>query len=280
MNLVNQSVTLVKDPQEEGLDRIYKCIDRAARICYASTPTMESKQFVDSLIKKKHLSPLEFGTVYLTVPNSLDISFYLYNPYTCTVSDNNNHYITTNYRVIIENNRLLDLKYMTTPTYHELRYTFLFTLSEGIAREFNRHRTHSMVQQSTRYCNFSKDKFNKELTFIIPYWANIEAGHYTYNDILGRFISSKQEIDVGQKEFWLLSNYLKSERTYLDLVNEHKLKAQEAREVLPLGTKTMLMHCAFKSDWLDFIKLRKSPAAHPDACKLAAEVEKLLNNKI
>ena len=67
---------------------------------------------------------------------------------------------------------------------------------------------------------------------------------------------------------------------YLDLVNEHKLKAQEAREVLPLGTKTMLMHCAFKSDWLDFIKLRKSPAAHPDAYKLAAEVEKLLNNKI
>ena len=104
--------------------------------------------------------------------------------------------------------------------------------------------------------------------------------HYTYNDILGRFISSKQEIDVGQKEFWLLSNYLKSEKTYLDLVNEHKLKAQEAREVLPLGTKTMLMHCAFKSDWLDFIKLRKSPAAHPDAYKLAAEVEKLLNNKI
>ena len=95
-------------------------------------------------------------------------------------------------------------------------------------------------------------------------------------------IESKFNLDNETIIKYFLEHYLGTEdyNTYLDLVNEHKLKAQEAREVLPLGTKTMLMHCAFKSDWLDFIRLRKSPAAHPDAYKLAAEVEKFLNNKI
>ena len=272
MNLIESNVTLVN--QDPGLDGLYKSIDLAARVCYASTSTMESKQFVDSLIKKGHLSPLEFGTVYLTVPNSEDISFYSNNPYSKVRCDNQSYFITTNYRVIIENNRLHDLNYMTLPFEHERRLTYKFIISEAIAREFNRHRTHSIIQQSTRYCNFAKDKFNNELTFIIPYWASIEPGHYTYNDTLDKFISATQEINNNQKEFSLLNSYLKSELAYLNLINNFNLKAQEARDILPLGTKTVLMHCAFVSDWVDFIKLRKSPAAHPDAYKLASEIDK------
>lgn len=279
MNLIESSVK--QEIQEPGLEGIYKSIDLAARVCYASTPTMESKQFVDSLIKRGHLSPLEFGTVYLTVPTSIDISFYSTNKYTRVTGDENNYYITTNYRVIIENKRLLDLKFLTEPTKHHVRRTtFKFILSEGIAREFNRHRTHSIVQQSTRYCNFTKDKFNKEITFIIPYWAKIEPGHYTYNNILGKFISSKQEIDSNQVEFWLLNCFFKDEMNYFELIKNFKLKPQEARELLPLGTKTVLMHCAFNDDWYDFVHLRASTAAHPDAAILADRVNDRLNTNV
>ena len=164
------------------------------------------------------------------------------------------YYVTTNFRVIIENGWLDDLKYLCNPTIaHKKRSSVEMILSEGIAREFNRHRTFSVSQQSTRYCNFSKDKFGNEISFIKPYWYN-----------------------SGESVTKAFESYCKEcESEYMCLIKDGLLP-QEAREVLPLSTATKVMYTAFESDWKHFFELRCSPAAHPDARKLANEIKNVL----
>lgn len=161
--------------------------------------------------------------------------------------------ITTNLRVLVENNWLDDLKYVCEPIkYHEKRVTVKFICPISISREFNRHRVHSIAEQSTRYCNYSRDKFNKEITFIEPYWYE-KADSYT-----------KNEFDRGLQY---------AEGYYMFMVDKG-MKPQEAREILPLCTATELVHTAFVSDWEHFFKLRDDIAAHPQARELAEPLHK------
>jgi len=83
-------------------------------------------------------------------------------------------YITTNFRVIHEYNRHQDmLDYMCEPTeFHEPRITAYFTVDRGVSHELVRHRTFSWAQESTRYCNYGKDRFGNAVTFIIPNWLD------------------------------------------------------------------------------------------------------------
>ena len=111
---------------------------------------------------------------------------YYGNPY-CRVSGVRSDgmlYVTTNARVLIENDVVEDLQYMCDPTeFHEKRYTVKFILSAGIGREFTRHRAFSFMQESSRFCNYSKGKFNNELTYIIPRWIyDIQAEKASYRD--------------------------------------------------------------------------------------------------
>lgn len=90
------------------------------------------------------------------------------------------YYITTNYRVLLENKLTeLVLPYMvdTPAESHEKRITVHWTISRGIADEFARHRALSHSMQSTRYCNYSKDKFSNELVFVEPSWY-MDTGYY------------------------------------------------------------------------------------------------------
>jgi thymidylate synthase (FAD) len=158
MKLIKPSVEII--PQESNLEGIYKQIEKAARVCYKSEDKItddSAKKMVDALIKSGHLSCLEHGTVYLLIPitqqNSYRIDSYKTNKYTKTKLDINNkiYYVTTNLRVLVENNWLEDLKYICEPTeYHEKRITVKFTTSIGIGREILRHRTASFAQESTR----------------------------------------------------------------------------------------------------------------------------------
>ena len=272
MKLIDSSINIIR--QKYSLEGIYKQIERGARICYASESMGKTaKEFVDSLIKRGHLSPLEHGTVYLhfTAPNGetclfADLQYnlpevykYVIGGYSKVVSNPNgiDYYVTTNYRHIIEHNWMDDLQYLCKPTkFHEKRYSAEIILSEGIAREFNRHRTFSVSQQSTRYCNFSKDKFGNEISFIKPYWYN-----------------------SGESVTKVFESYCKEcESEYMCLIKDGLLP-QEAREVLPLSTATKVMYTAFESDWKHFFELRCSPAAHPDARKLANEIKDVLESK-
>lgn len=264
MNLVHQSVELI--PQEEGFVGIYKQIEKAARVCYKSEDkiTDESyKRFINMLSAKGHYSPFEHGTMYLQIPvKDYDNPVYkdiqlLYNKPWAKINFNLGFvYITTNYRAIIEEEIPILREWVCdSPTeYHEKRYTFKFITSLAMSRELNRHRCHSICEESTRYCNYSQDKFNGEISYIEPIWF-------------------KDADSVTQKLF--VAQCVNNEEAYLDLIKEHK--PQFARDVLNLSTKTELMHTAFEFDWKEFIKLRTSQFAHPQMQELACKVKELLN---
>lgn len=146
--------------------------------------------------------------------------------------------------------------------------------------EFVRHRVFSFAQESQRYCNYNKDKFNNELTFIKPTWLDIPTGDYTYwdgdwCDIDNMKIQLPSDNGVADNFLWCLNN---AGMQYRLLINKG-LKPQEARGVLPNATKTELVMTGFESDWEGFFKLRCSGAAHPDARRLADKLRSLMNVK-
>lgn len=289
MKLIESSVQIIeeKDP--------YKIIELAGRTCYHSQDKItedSAKEFVDRMIKLGHGAMLEHGTIYLTIdgedPNLSKIQS---NPYTKVnlvpyeVLTEGNYtisykaYITTNLRVLIENNLKELLCYQVEPTeHHEKRITAKFICDRGVSHEFVRHRVFSFAQESQRYCNYNKDKFNNELTFIRPTWLNIPTGDYTYwdgdwCDIDNMKIQLPSDNGVADNFLWCLNN---AGMQYRLLINKG-LKPQEARGVLPNATKTELVMTGFESDWEGFFRLRCSGAAHPDAKKLADELYKLIH---
>lgn len=291
MKLIESSVQIIeeKDP--------YKMIELAGRTCYKSEDKItenSAKEFVDRMIKLGHGAMLEHGTIYLTIdgedPNLSKIQS---NPHTKVnlvpyeVLTEGNYtisykaHITTNLRVLIENNLKELLQYQVEPTeHHEKRITAKFICDRGVSHEFVRHRVFSFAQESQRYCNYNKDKFNNELTFIKPTWLNIPTGDYTYwdgdwCDIDNMKIQLPSDNGVADNFLWCLNN---AGMQYRLLINKG-LKPQEARGVLPNATKTELVMTGFESDWEHFFELRCSGAAHPDAKKLADELKSLMNVK-
>lgn len=143
------------------------------------------------------------------------------------------------------------------------------------------------------YCNYSKDKFNNELTFIIPSWLNIPEGRYEYYDCnwvnaddndevfvrtrtgLGEWLKDN---DALSKDKWL-SLLAHSEETYLDLTNKN-WTAEKARMVLPMSIKTEINMKANLREWRHFLKLRCSKFAHPDIRVLALDLLKQLHDKL
>lgn len=289
MKLIESSVQIIeeKDP--------YKMIELAGRTCYKSEDKItgdSAKEFVDRMIKLGHGAMLEHGTIYLTIdgedPNLSKIQS---NPYTKVnlvpyeVLTEGNYtisykaHITTNLRVLIENNLKELLQYQVEPTeHHEKRITAKFICDRGVSHEFVRHRVFSFAQESQRYCNYNKDKFNNELTFIKPTWLDIPTGDYTYwdgdwCDLDNMKIQLPSDNGVADNFLWCLNN---AGMQYRLLINKC-LKPQEARGVLPNATKTELVMTGFESDWEGFFRLRCSGAAHPDARKLADKLRSLMN---
>lgn len=214
MRLIKPSVEIWD--QEEGLNGVYKSIERAGRICYKSSDKItedSAEPFVDRMIKSLHHSMLEQGTVYLTIPRE-DINYHIYlskyrdNPYSeCRVAQTlegipvGSLYISTNYRVIIEHDWTDDLKYLCKPTkFHEKRISVHFTLDRAVSMEVLRHRKFSFAQESTRYCDYSKNKFNNEITYIIPIWLDVPETEYG-TLLTPKDIQFKEYTNLSEKEF-------------------------------------------------------------------------------
>ena len=268
MRLIKPSVEIIKQEKYDLL-HVFKFIELAGRTCYKSENKItedSASEFVDRMIKSGHGAMLEHGTIYLTIPVS-DISNpiiykYILNSYSKIFIDFTNSYITTNYRVLIENNWLDDLKYISKPyLFHAKRTTVKFICDRGVSHEFVRHRVFSFSQESTRYCNYTKDKFNNELTFIIPCWIKDlkEGSYYAYCEY------HHAENDPCKEWFDVCMN---AEYVYTELI-EKGWKPQEARTILPNSLKTELIMTGFNDDWENFFKLRCAPNAHPQAKELA-----------
>lgn len=266
MKLIKQSFEFINQT-DFSLVGIKKHIERCARVSYKSenkiTDTSYEK-FVNMLESRGHDRPLEFGTVYLTLRGDdtdalRNIFIYAENPWTkirkqvikAEYDPNIRvvlNYVTTNYRVIVENHLEEDLKYLCEPTeYHYKRYTVHMILDRGVMDEFRTHVGLSHLAESTRYCNYSKDKFGNKLTFIQPCW-DIRGSNY---------------IDFLQHAEWGYFRMLKNGWT-----------PQQARSVLPLGIKSELISCGFKDAWENFFKRRDAPDAHPMAQEIANPMHK------
>ena len=147
-----------------------------------------------------------------------------------------------------------------------------------------RHRVFSFAQESTRYCNYSKkDKFDSQLTFVIPSWLKLNEGEYYKEgpDIIGDgFLYDMTEGGEDTDTALLLYSLLIAEKNYLALI-EMGWKPQQARQVLPNALKTEVVMTGFLSDWEHFFELRCAPNAHPDMRKLADELhEKFIESKL
>lgn len=285
MKIVEPQVELWK--QEPTLEGAWHQIARATRVCYQSKPREgeSDEAFVNRVILKPatrkdgsidfdkcHGAMLEHGTIYLTVsPYIADdkisakaFTILINNKYSKVNTVNNWDYITTNLRVLFEENILNCLKYIVEPTkYHIKRYTFSVITDIGVTREFNRHRTFSVAEQSTRYCDLTKDKFGGELTFIKPAWRQ--------KDKHG-FILSFDNYDAF---------FADCEQTYKQL-RQQGWRPEQARQVLPLGLKTQAVYTAFSYDWEHFIRLRAdnvSGKVHPNMKIIANKIKELFNNK-
>ena len=239
------------------------------------------------MINSNHTAMLEHGTVYLKTEKPLDensmtcLSKYNYNKYskcfeTYDLAQNiRKTSVTTNFRVIIENNWYDDLKYLCEPTKsHERRYTFKFTTDRGVSHELVRHRVFSFAQESTRYCNYTKGKFGRELTFIIPSWYDkvdsiCNKDGYRKNGTTDVYTTAEF---VDHLE-WVEANYIAAIKA--------GLTPQEARSILPNCLKTEICMTGFESDWLHFFDLRyfgTTGAPHPDM-KILTEKAKTITIK-
>lgn len=307
MRLIDAGYEII--PQEESLLGVYKQIEKAARTAYKSEDKIaegSAEKMVNALCKANHGAALEHGTVYLKFPyltehckgtpefwsrQRLMSETYYGNPYSRVsgVQSDGSLYVTTNARVLFENGVEEDLKYLCEPTeFHEKRITVKFTTSIGIVREILRHRRFSFLNESTRYCNYGKDKFGSELTFIIPQWIyDLQAEEASYpnpcdhssqawlmdkhgEDLIKDLIC----MDRTASSWWDTMTRAEEDYMYFISTDEgYKLKPEEARGILPLDLKSELIVTGFVSDWIHFFRLRSHIAAtgkpHPDIQILA-----------
>ena len=260
MKIIDSSVEILD--QKPGELGVYQMIELAGRTAYKSEDKItetSAEEFVKRMKNLGHGSPLEHGTVYLTIPktdfNSI-VDEHDFNFFDCpfiywgeTKLDDKNVYITTDYRTLYRLHYEDLLPFITEPTdRHVKRITVKFICDRGVSHEFVRHRSFSFLQESTRYCNYSKDKFGKEITFIRP----------------------QKELDDETRPVFEFGLRV-AEQTYFDLL-DYGWKPEQARAILPNALKTELIMTGTTPQWVEFFKLRTAVNAHPDARKLATDL--------
>lgn len=137
--------------------------------------------------------------------------------------------------------------------------TVKFICDRGVTHEIVRHRIASFSQESTRYCNYSKDKFGNQLTFIIPCWF---AG------------SSQKEIEKENGGAVWISQISDTEVDYNTLISDHGWTPQQARSILPNSLKTEIVVTANLRAWREIFRQRCSPAAHPQMREVMIPLQK------
>lgn len=276
--------------QEAGISGIYKQIERCARVCYKSEDKIgegTAEKMVEMLTKRGHTAMLEHGTVYLAMPMETIIPIeangwgkYTKNPYSkgfkiCEVNGQKRVAVTTNLRVLVENGWLDDLKYICEPTeYHERRITVRFVCDRGVSHELVRHRVFSFAQESTRYCNYSKDKFGNEITFIEPCW--LDSYNYNGNTYGNCFLTALEAAEASYLDLLKKWDDKIPDKRYKTGFRNNPWTPQQARAILPNSLKTELVMTGFISDWKHFFELRTAQNAHPQMRELAIPLKEMM----
>lgn len=286
MKLIEPNVQEITD--FEGVDNFYKAVARAARICYASDKTTDDKKLCAILIEKKHFSPFEHAIVYIPsygeirkwIDENKDseefkiIDWAKYSKYiTSDYNEEKQHYeLSINGRILVESvikysddcmksleNVLAILKRFELNK-HWFK-SFIVDTSIGCTREMNRHHDNFyIVEQSTRYCNFSKDKFGNEIALNKPYWFEEHSEEY-----------------IRQ---WL-ETFEPIEKRYISFALQGA-STDELRGLLPLDTHTRSIYTATLEEWNHIIDLRLKGTTgkpHGDIMIIADKIDKLIHHK-
>ncbi|MEE0042630.1 FAD-dependent thymidylate synthase [Catenibacterium sp.] len=278
MKLIKQSFEFINQT-DFSLVGIKKHIEKCARVSYKSEDKITDtsyEKFVNMLESRGHDRPLEFGTVHLKMLLP-DFQTFIHSVLTIGMFNNiwikhayvgDVIYITTNYRYYLDIIKYFPnvKEYFTEEDneYYPKRYTVHMILDRGVMDEFRTHVGLSHLAESTRYCNYSKDKFNNELTFIDPCWEIKTANE--------RITPEGTHMSSDSLEFLTALN--EAEDHYLSLLAKG-WTPQQARSVLPLCIKSELISCGFEDAWENFFKRRDAPDAHP----MAQEIAKPMHQK-
>ena len=275
MKLIKQSFKFVN---QKGftLKDIYKHIEYCARISYKSQDKITDtsyEKFVNMLESRGHDRPLEFGTVHLKMilpdfqgfMNSLLTFGILNDIWIKSAHVGDIVYITTNYRYYLDIIKYFPKvkEYFTEEDneYYPKRYTVHMILDRGVMDEFRTHVGLSHLAESTRYCNYSKDKFGSEITFIKPCWEI-----KTANEVI-----TPEGTHMSSDSLEFLTALNEAEDHYLSLLAKG-WTPQQARSVLPLGIKSELISCGFEDAWTNFMRRRSPKYGDPGAHPMAAEI--------
>lgn len=136
-------------------------------------------------------------------------------------------------------------------------FTVKFIVDRGVSHEIVRHRLAAYCQESTRYCNYSGDKFGNEITVIKPCFWDKDSDNY-------------------KRWCYLMSA---AEDYYFNLLH-NGATPQEARTVLPNSLKTEVVMTANLREWRHFLKLRTSKAAHPQIRQVACQLLDMCHDQI
>lgn len=299
--------------KQEGysLDAIWKHIARCTRVAYQSTPKNENEDAYEFLkrtifkgkdilnepltkedILSMHLSCCEHATVHLKYPEVLTRAYVQFNErlrnnkYTRWKKYNGYIYVTTNMRVILETS-IDELEFIDVDNndYNYMpRPTISFITDIGASRELNRHRVNSIVEESTRYCAYDKGKFGNGITVAkLPWIPEVDPndeghdyneGFFNDNEIFYNECIEEQYTDNWNAIDWFFYGLQICDLVYRK-TRELGWTAQQAREILPLNTKTQVVHTAFVDDWEHWIALRSSQISgkvHPMMNELAKQI--------
>ena len=293
MKYVKSRVEIIQ--QGNSVEDMFRHIEQCGRISYKSEDRITEDsygKFISMLEEKEHLSVLEHGTVYLTIPKNVDCfveecAKVLDSCYAHVEQDDENYYVTTNYRVVHPYGMEFLKTFWSDMTEHVARVTIGVTCSRGVGYELVRHRVMSFTQESTRYCNYSKGKFDHQLTFIIPSWiTDLKDGEqFTKADLEpDKLIKSMLSVEDSKspKTMILTSGHICAEECYMQLLSLG-CKPQEARDVLPNGLKTELAISGTIPQWKHLLHLRSAKCGavgvHPDTVKVADAIYEALRNQ-
>lgn len=324
MKIISPSVEIIK--QEPGWTGMLKSIERVGRVSYKSEDKItddSAKGFVERMVNSGHWATLEFGTMYFTIPkaNIVDTCPTLLGRFidpngfesigVRIVTDHDYYYITTNYRVFNQFSNLAkgdpdlekELEYLYSflqiqpdPSHHKIRVNTHWVTSIAVSNQALRSRIFSPMQESQRYCNYSKDKFGNGITFIIPHWAYVKEFNKLTNsqksELLDKIKSSEESWGTVMWDYLVPrsiicnkrnSYWMTVEKEYLEEI-ELGMLPQEARDVLDKQVKTEFYLCGYLDDWFyqpseestekaGFFTLRTAESAQGDIRDLAIELK-------
>jgi len=241
-----------------------KLIELAGRICYKSEENItdnSANEFLDKIKKRKHLSVFEHSWKYKFYKHN--VPFYKYLHYLETPQGT---LVAGNFRAFEEWNYNHQMNCDESFKDYQIIYKYKrwdmlaasvkFIIDRGTSHELVRHRPVSYNQESTRYCNYSKDKFNNQITFIIPPWCDIDEGEYNDTKSYNEYKETN--------ECWL-KHMFETEVNYKILLDKG-WSPQQARSILPNSLKTEIIVTTNLQEWIHIFNLRAlgiTGAPHP-----------------